>query len=101
MPDFVRFARGRAGDWEAICVDFDIAVQGRSLNEVLARLESAVSDYVAAAREKAPATCARLLSRRTPTGVSLLRSLRVLLSAWRHKTNGGDTSASFPVACPA
>ncbi len=54
MPELVRFARGRAGDWEAICVDFDIAVQGRSLNEVLARLESAVSDYVAAAREKIP-----------------------------------------------
>ena len=101
MPELVRFARGRAGDWEAICVDFDIAVQGRSLNEVLARLELAVSDYVAAAREKDPATCARLLSRRAPTGVSLLWSMRVLLSVWRHKTNGGDTSAFFPVACPA
>jgi hypothetical protein len=28
MRNFLCFAQGREGDWEAICVDFDIAAQG-------------------------------------------------------------------------
>jgi hypothetical protein len=100
MRDILCFARGREGDWEALCADFDIAVQGRSFNEVREAMESAVSEYVAAARQEAPETAERLLNRHAPLRVSLLWTARVLLSAWRHGANR-DTSASFPVACPA
>jgi hypothetical protein len=100
MREILCFARGRPGDWEGLCVDFDIAVQGHSFNEVREALEATISDYVAAAHEEDRETCAKLLNRRAPLYVSLLWTARVLWSAWRHKSNGA-TSASFPVACPA
>jgi hypothetical protein len=100
MRELLCFARGHAGDWEGICVDFDIAAQGRSFNEVREALEEAVAGYVAAAREEDAETCARLLKRRAPLWVSVIWTARVLRSAWRRRPQG-DTSASFPVACPA
>lgn len=100
MRDLVCFARGRAGAWEGICLDLDLAVQGRSFNEVREALEQAVAEFVAAAQEEDAATRARLLNRRAPLWVSLAWTARVIWSAWRHHADG-DTSASFPVACPA
>ena len=34
MKRLLCFAEGKEGDWEGICVDLDIAVQGASFNEV-------------------------------------------------------------------
>jgi len=39
-------ARGRPGDWEAICLDFDIAVQGESFEQVENLLMTSVRAYV-------------------------------------------------------
>ncbi|HXY58802.1 MAG TPA: hypothetical protein VEH76_09485 [Methylocystis sp.] len=100
MQNLVCFARGRDSDWEAICVDLDIAVQGQSFNEVRQALEEAVASYIEAAHAEDAESCARLLNRRAPLWVVLLWTWRVLKSAWRTRA-GGETSASFPVACPA
>jgi predicted RNase H-like HicB family nuclease len=100
MRDVQCFARGREGDWEAICLDFDIAVQGVSFNEAREALEDAVASYVEAARQEDAQTRERLLNRRAPLRVALLWSIRVLASAWRARSNG-EAAASFPVACPA
>jgi hypothetical protein len=94
------FARGHGLDWEAICIDLDIAVQGRSFNEVRQLLEEAVASYVEAADEENDETRAKLLNRRAPLWVTLLWTWRVLKSAWGSRSDN-DTSASFPVACPA
>lgn len=60
-------ARGKSGSWEAICIDFDIAVTGRSFQEVRGLLESAVRSYVAdAMAEPDVASRATLLRRKTP-----------------------------------
>jgi predicted RNase H-like HicB family nuclease len=40
------YAEGRDGDWEAICLDLDIAVQGRSFEEVFGSLQEAISLYL-------------------------------------------------------
>ena len=97
--DLLCFARGRPGDWEAFCADFDIAVQGRSFHEVQSEMEAAVADYIEAARQESEADRVRLLSRRAPVRLVLLWTLRVLLSAWRRPRGGDhDTAASFPVA---
>jgi len=101
MTSVVCYAQGRPGDWEAICVDFDIAVQGRSFAEVQKMLEEAVADYVAAAMEEAPDVRSRLLSRRAPLSVSVMWTIRVLLSSLRHRRDDDDSSASFPIACAA
>lgn len=101
MRDVVCYAHGRPGDWEGLCIDFDIAVQGRSFHEVQRLLEEAVSEYVAAAMEEAPEDRDRLLKRRAPFHVSLAWTARVLLSSLRRHRNDDDSSASFPVACAA
>jgi hypothetical protein len=40
------YAEGRNGDWEAICLDLDIAVQGGSFQEVFSSLRDAISLYL-------------------------------------------------------
>jgi predicted RNase H-like HicB family nuclease len=40
------YAEGRDGDWEAICLDLDIAVQGRSFEEVFGSLREAIRLYL-------------------------------------------------------
>jgi hypothetical protein len=40
------YAEGVNGDWEAICLDLDIAVQGASFEEVSASLRKAVALYL-------------------------------------------------------
>ncbi|TDX60076.1 hypothetical protein EDE12_1235 [Methylosinus sp. sav-2] len=102
MREIVCFAHGRAGEWEGICLEFDLAVQGSSFNEVQEALEEAVREYIAAARDEDDTTRAKLLNRHAPLLVELAWTARVLRSAWRHRrARDGDTSASFPVACPA
>jgi hypothetical protein len=101
MTTVVCYAHGKPGDWEGVCIDFDLAVQGRSFAEVQKLLEVAVTEYVAAAMEEAPDVRDRLLSRRAPLSVSLNWTLRVLLSSLRHRRDDDDNSASFPVACAA
>lgn len=46
MQKLVRgYAEERDGRWEAICLDYDLAVQGESLPEAIDLLEKAVADY--------------------------------------------------------
>jgi hypothetical protein len=101
--EFLCFARGFPGQWEAFCVDLDLAVQGESFHEVQASLEGAIRDYVTTAREEAEPDRNRLLDRRAPLWLVWLWIGRVMLSAWRHGRGEADRSytASFPVACPA
>ncbi len=93
------FAHGRPGDWEALCVDFDIAVQGESFRDVQRQIELAVADYVLAVEGEEADQRSRLLRRRAPRSTVLFWSGRVLLSAIRHLAGDDrETTASFPVA---
>ena len=40
------YAWGRPGDWAALCVDYDIAAQGESLEQVRRELADAVDSYL-------------------------------------------------------
>ena len=100
MRNLLCFAKGRDGSWEALCVDYDIAVQGASFFEVQYDLADAISDYVAAAKEQDEQTRDKLLARRAPLWVRLKWTGRVLWSAWMRDANE-ETSASFPVASAA
>jgi hypothetical protein len=100
MRTLLCFARGHEGSWEGLCVDYDIAVQGASFGQVQADLAAAIADYVEAAMGEDQATSAKLLARRAPLRVRLMWTARILWTAWRRDADR-DTSASFPVACPA
>ena len=100
MQELMCFARGHAGSWEALCIDFDIAVQGASFEEVQRELGNAIGDYIAFAKDQDEKTKAQLLERRAPIRVVLLWVARVAwLNMWRAKNH--ETSASFPIACRA
>jgi hypothetical protein len=65
------YASGRDGDWEGICLDLDIAVQGRSFEEVLHSLHDAVSLYVESVGSLPKDQQAHLLHRAVAFGVRL------------------------------
>ena len=78
MRHLLCFARGHEGSWEALCVDYDIAVQGASFDQVKDDLEAAISDYVEAASSEDEATRIKLLARRAPWSVRLTWTARIL-----------------------
>lgn len=73
------YAYGAGNDWEAICADLDIAVQGRSYDEVRALLDVAVRSYVETACQEDEANSRRLLSRHAPFWVRARLRLGLLL----------------------
>lgn len=83
------YAEGRDGDWEAICLDLDIAVQGRSFEEVFASLQEAIALYLESVADL-PEDERRRLLRRTvplPTRLKLLwQAARGLLGTSRGQT---------------
>lgn len=64
-------AEGRDGDWEAICLDLDVAVQGRSFEEVFDGLKEAISLYLETVADLPPEERPSLLNRPVPFMVRL------------------------------
>jgi predicted RNase H-like HicB family nuclease len=87
MRRLLCFAQGTEGDWEAACPDLDIAVQGRSYEEVYDLLNTAIQDYVQAAIQEDRATRQRLLNRRAPFLVRLSYVLGFLRAAYTSNDN--------------
>ena len=65
------YAFGRVGDWEAICVDLDLSVQGASFEEVFQSLGKATTLYINSLRDLPEADQNRLLYRPAPLSVRL------------------------------
>jgi len=96
--------KGRPGEWEAICLTFDIAVQGASEEEVQHSLRQAIALFLQSARdERDPKVREKLLRRRAPVGVWLRYAssffLHVVLG--RHRRSDGYSEAGFVMPCPA
>jgi hypothetical protein len=54
------------GKWEAICLDYDIAIEGHSLDSVIGDLRAAVHEYIEYAQSLPAKERRRLLNRRVP-----------------------------------
>jgi predicted RNase H-like HicB family nuclease len=59
-------AKGRSGQWTALCLNFDIAVQGRDYREVHDELMAAIRFYLESLRDYSPKEQKRLLNRKAP-----------------------------------
>jgi predicted RNase H-like HicB family nuclease len=94
-------AHGRGENWEAYCLDLDLAVHGSSPGEVRARLEEAIEGYIAAATDEAEPARSRLLNRRAPLYVRLRWALRILLDAIFGKKPDHESVVGFQVPCRA
>lgn len=83
------YAEGRDGDGEATCLDLDIAVQGRSFEEVFSSLQEAIALYLESVADLPEDERRRLLHRTVP----LLTRLKLLWQAARglFRTEGGQT----------
>lgn len=76
MRKLTCYAWGKPGDWEALCVDLDIATQGSSFEEVKRDLELAVEDFLDYASELPENNRKFLLSHRAPRSLRLRLALR-------------------------
>jgi hypothetical protein len=94
-------ARGHNGQWEAFCLDFDLAVQGFSLADVRERLELVLVDYVAAANAEAEPARSQLLARRAPFFVRLSWASRFFFGTVFGRSRDSDSAVGFPVSCHA
>jgi predicted RNase H-like HicB family nuclease len=77
------YAEGRDGDWEAICLDLDIAVQGNAFEEVFSSLQHAISLYIESVANLPPGERGGLLHRPASLSVRLrflTHALRCLFS---------------------
>ncbi len=94
------FAHGTSQGWEAICVDFDIAVQGDSFQETQTLLSDAIALYVECALREDDETRRKLLNRRAPFLTRVTLTLKLLSFNIFHGRQR-EAQASFPLLCPA
>jgi hypothetical protein len=92
-------AQGRDGDWEAICLDLDIAVQGESFDEVAGSLHAAIATYYSDARAEEPDARRRLLNRKAPLAVRFGYLARFFWAALTARDDA--TRHGFTVPCAA
>ncbi len=93
------YAEGRDGDWEAICFDLDIAVQGRSFVEVFNSLNEAINLYSKSVRALPEQERRRLLDRPAPLSLRLKflgHALRTVLGD--HAAGGHRHQFTLPLA---
>lgn len=95
------YAHGRTGDWQAICLDLDIAVQGTSLEEVQRTLNRAIETYIEDAMNEAPADRDRLLNRQAPFFVRLSHAVGFFVSMLKRPANEDEGLAGFRLPCRA
>jgi hypothetical protein len=96
------YIEGYQGRWEAICVDYDIAVQAHTLDAVIESMKTAISMYLERAHELSPKERAALLRRRAPWSVRFGFVARAIASSlMRPDRSNGKTTAEFLIPCPA
>jgi hypothetical protein len=94
------YIEGRGSEWEALCLDFDLAVQGHSFDEVSDNLKIAIAQYIERVHQLPQAEQQALLNRRVP----LLLRLKLIASAlwWGMQVGGGDGASPerYSIALP-
>lgn len=101
MREVLCYAYGYEGHWQAICVDLDIAIEGRSRREVEDAMNRAVRSYVEDALKESPAARDRLLKRRSPLWVRAKMWLWLQIYLFRHRQAHKNTVSVIGVPCHA
>lgn len=96
------YAEGRDDKWEAVCLNFDIAVQGSSFQEVYESIGVAIDEYVAYVETLPAEEHAAFLSRRAPLSLRikfLWHAFRITF--FRRRGDGDKGRAEFLLPCSA
>jgi predicted RNase H-like HicB family nuclease len=98
----VCIATGHGNEWEAFCLDFDLAVQGNSFEEVRGFLHEAIRVYVESALAEQEPDRSRLLARKAPFFVRFSWGWRLFwLTIFGRTRRDENATVEFPIACPA
>lgn len=101
LSELICFVHGRGSQWEAICTDYDISVEGASPGEALQTLTKAVQSYIADAMVEDATNRERLLNRRSPWRVELMLRMRASLTMMKLRRGRDRTLAgTFNSLCP-
>jgi hypothetical protein len=95
------FAEGKGDHWEAMCLDCDIAVQGRSFDEAHQKLHAAVIDYIEYVRTLPEDERRRFFNRSAPARHWLRYAWAAFWLALRHNRGDSNGRREFTLACPA
>ena len=95
------YAEGRPGQWEAVCLDFDIAVQGSSYDEVYRSLNQAVGMYLQSVLAMPAPERDRFLARRAPLSMRLKYLWAVFRSSLLGRQDNGKERHEFMMPCAA
>ena len=96
-------AHGAGHHWEAICLDLDLAVQGRSLQEVSGLLRETIETYIADALAQDEPVRSQMLHRSVTFLVRASWALRLFFATMngRRLDKQREATIGFPVECPA
>lgn len=86
------YVEGRGSTWEAVCVEFDIAVQGHSFDEVAGSIGKAVHEYLEYVHTLPEPAQRQFLNRRVPLRTRLNFAVRAFISAVSARPSDGDDS---------
>ena len=100
-PYFTCYVEGGGDQWQAACVDFDLAVSATSRGEVEALLEFAVRTYIRDAMAEAEPARTQLLRRRAPWTTRVKWRLRVAVATIGVKRGLPSVEARYALPCPA
>lgn len=100
--DYLYYVLGNgAGDWSAICVDLDLAVQAASQREAIDKMEQMVSSYIEDAMREEPQVRDRLLSRSSPFKLRFQLWLAYQLFLLRRRRPHEKSVSAVAIPCPA
>ena len=86
------YSYGNGENWEAVCVDLDIAVFGASTNEVEDALDKCIQTYLERVADLPPEERRRFLARKSPWYVRF----KLALMTWLYSLRGTrDRSREF------
>ncbi|ROO32801.1 type II toxin-antitoxin system HicB family antitoxin [Salinisphaera japonica] len=91
------YAEGQSGDWQAICLDLDIAVQGETFDQVNSELREAITLFLEEVKECSQADQKRLLRRRAPLRMRLKYAWLLL----KNNSDDNDKSERHEFSYPA
>jgi len=96
------YARSHDDHWQAVCLDFDLMVEGSSLEEVKEAINGAVISYIEDALKEEPEDASRLLNRRAPLLTRIAWTWPFIAAAlFGRRKDGADNSVGFAVTCHA
>lgn len=92
------FLRGHDDHWEAICIDFDIAVQGTSIENVQTALRESVFSYLADVEKEQTNDARRLRRRKAPFILRIKIIYSFILDIVSAGGRNGEVIAQFRMA---